>query len=98
MTEETKYRALHSIKTMQMTGGNDWHFPFVFVVGTHIFYFYMPAVRMQKAIKYEEGIDLPIEIVRHPESGRVRNNMDQKGELMPGEVFPSKEYARLIAQ
>ena len=96
MTAETRNRALKALEMTHTASFSEWYFPMVFVVGTHIFFTYMAAVRMRNSIKWEEGLSYPIEKVTCPHHLRVNTNIDQRGELMKGEVFPSKEFAQLI--
>ena len=96
MTEETRERAIKALKHTRAAGNTEWYFPVVFVVGTHIFFTFMAAVRMRNTIRIHEGRYLAIEKVECPTDYPVNTHSDQKGELMPGEVFPSKEYAQLI--
>lgn len=96
MTAETRKRALFALEKTHVASFSEWYFPMVFVVGTHIFFTYMAAVRMRNSIKWEEGVSYPIEKVTCPHHLRVNTNIDQCGELMEGEVFPIEEYAQLI--
>lgn len=96
MTKETKERALSALRKTRAAMGDDCYFPMVFVIDGHIFFTYMAAVRMQRYIAHYEKRDCTIEKVLAPFTSHVKTNEDQRGELMPGEVFPSKEYAQLI--
>ena len=98
MNLETRQKALRALKHAKCAVGEDIHFPMVFVCGTHVFFTFMAAYRQQKAYKFEEGIEPPIEKVNTPFTTFVKWKEDQRGDVYPGEVFPSREYARLIAQ
>lgn len=96
MTNETRERALAALRKTRAAMGSDFYFPMVFVIDSHIFFTYMAAVRMQRYIAHYEKRDCQIEKVLSPFTSHVKTNEDQRGNLMPGEVFPSKEYAQLI--
>lgn len=96
MDLQTRARAVSALKQTRRAGGSDWHFPMVFVIGKHIFFTYMAAYRMQRWIEKYDGKELPIEKVVNTFTDHIAHNENQHGELMPGEVFPSREYARLI--
>lgn len=96
MTKETRNRALKALEKARSASSSDWYFQRVFVVGDHIFFTFMAAIRMRNAIRSEKGIFLPIEKVDCPHKLHVNKGEDQKGSLMPGEFFPYKEYAELL--
>ena len=97
MTEETRNRALMALEKARVASSTDWYFQRVFVIGNHIFFTFMAAVRMRNTIRYERGIELPIEKVDCPHKLHVNKSEMQRGALMRGEYFPNKEYAELIA-
>ena len=96
MTEEIRLKALRSLDKVRAAEGTELYFPFVFVVGTHLFYTFMAAVRQRNSMMIEEGIHAEIEIVRTLKTKHVKTQADQRGALMRGETFPNKEFARLI--
>ena len=98
MTEQVRERALRALQNAEAAVGDDRHFPMVFTIGKHVFFTYMAAVRMKHEMKIFHGIDLPIEKVVSPYKDGINKNVEQHGDLYTGEVFPSREYARLIAQ
>lgn len=96
MTNQTRARALSALKHTLTSQGKNIRFTKVFVVGDHIFFTFMAAYRQYLAMMIEEDIYAPIEIVWAPTADRFHDNMDQRGDIMPGEVFPSDDYAEIL--
>ena len=97
MTEETRNKALRALKNAECAFGEDRHFPMVFVCGEHVFFTFMAAYRQQQEYRILNGMHKPIEIVHTPYSIFVNRKVNQRGEVMPYEVFPLKEYAKALA-
>lgn len=98
MTEETKQKALMALANAEVANEQkSKHFPMVFVCGTHVFFTFMAAWRQKMEYKHL-GSNVEIELVRTPFTTSVSKSVDQRGSVCAGEVFPSREYARLIAQ
>ena len=96
MDIQTRHKALRALKTAKCAVGENIHFPMVFVCGTHVFFTFMAAWRQQRAYKFFDGIEPPIEKVETTYTTLVKWDENQRGELMPGELFPGREYAQLI--
>ena len=97
MTEETRNKALRALQNAECAFGEDRHFPMVFVCGEHVFFTFMAAYRQQQEYRILNGMHKPIEIVHTPYSICVNRKVNQRGDVMPHEVFPLKEYAKALA-
>ncbi len=97
MTEETRNKALRALQNAECAFGEDRHFPMVFVCGEHVFFTFMAAYRQQQEYRILNGMHKPIERVDTPYSIFVNRKVNQRGEVMPYEVFPLKEYAKALA-
>ena len=97
MTEETKNKALRALMNAKCAFSDDEYFPMVFVCGTHVFFTFMAAYRQQQEYRILNGMHKPIEIVHTPYSIFVNRKVNQRGDVMPHEVFPLKEYAKALA-
>lgn len=93
MTEETKNKALRALMNAKCAFSDDEYFPMVFVCGTHVFFTFMAAYRQQQEYRILDGTMHPIERVDTPYNMFVNRNVDQHGDVMPHEIFPSKLYA-----
>lgn len=94
MTKETKSRALKALTTAK-SAGEKCLFPMCFVCGEHVFFTFMAAVRQQREYKFLEDKDVLIEVVHTQHKKEVNWDIDMKGVVQPGEIFPYKEYRML---
>ena len=94
MTREIRNRALKALGTAK-SAGEKCFFPMCFVCGDHVFFTFMAAVRQQRAYKFLEGENVLIEVVHTQRKYDVNWDIDQKGMVQPGEIFPHKEYRML---
>ena len=96
MNARTRQKALRALLTARNAGGDDYLFPRVFVCGTHVFFTFMAAYRQQKEYLFLDGIEVPIEKVETPSTTAVNKEENQRGDLIHGEVFPSRLYAQVM--
>lgn len=97
MTEQTKTRALKALAEAKNAGGENYLFPMCFVCGTHVFFTYMAAYRQKMEYRYLYGEFVDIELVRTPFTQFVNWDADQRGDVEGGEIFPSRDYKKLLA-
>lgn len=96
MTREIRNRALKALTTAQAAGGENNLFPMCFVCGTHVFFTYMAAYRQKMEYRFLYGEFVDIELVRTPFTQFVNWDADQRGDVEGGEIFPSREYKKLL--
>ena len=96
MTEQTKTRALKALALAKYAGGENYLFPMCFVCGEHIFFTYMAAYRQKMEYQFLYGENVDIELVRTPLTQFVNWDADQRGDVKGGEIFPNREYKKLL--